>query len=71
MAGGETVILYTCNEKGLFNCRYDKKDINIITTRDKDTKLRLHKSLFGHTLNTDCVQVWNPYLKQGMENLKV
>jgi len=36
-----------------------------IVTRDKDTILRLYKSLARPQLEY-CIQVWNPYLKQDM-----
>src|SRR6218665_2486928 len=36
--------------------------------RDKDTVLRLYKSLVRPQLEY-CIQVWNPHLKQDMEKL--
>src|SRR6218665_1007275 len=38
-----------------------------IVTRDKDTILRLYKTLVKPRLEY-CIQVWSPYLKQDMEN---
>jgi hypothetical protein len=43
--------------------------IIIIVTRDKDTILRLYKSLVRPQLEY-CIQVWNPYLKQDIEKLE-
>src|SRR6218665_985195 len=40
-----------------------------IVTRDKDTILRLYKSLVRPQLEY-CIQVWSPYLKQDMEKLE-
>src|SRR6218665_1632722 len=40
-----------------------------IVTRDKDTILRLYKSLVRPQLE-HCIQVWSPYLKQDMEKLE-
>src|SRR6218665_2928471 len=40
-----------------------------IVTRDKDTILRLYKSLVRPQLEY-CFQVWSPYLKQDMEKLE-
>jgi ribonucleases P/MRP protein subunit RPP40 len=40
-----------------------------IVTRDKDTILRLYKSLVRPQLEY-CVQAWNPYLKQDIEKLE-
>src|SRR6218665_2865103 len=40
-----------------------------IVTRDKDTILRLYKSLFRPQLEC-CIQVWSPHLKQDMEKLE-
>src|SRR6218665_36439 len=40
-----------------------------IVTRDKDTILRLYKTLVRLQLEY-CIQVWSPYLKQDMENLE-
>src|SRR6218665_2808252 len=40
-----------------------------IVTRDKDTILRLYKSLVSPQLEY-CIQVWSPYLKQDMEKLE-
>src|SRR6218665_1519690 len=40
-----------------------------IVTRDKDTILRLYKSLVRPQLEY-CIQVWSPYLKQEMEKLE-
>ena len=41
----------------------------IIVTRDKDTILRLYKTLVTPQLEY-CIQVWSPYLKQDMEKLE-
>src|SRR6218665_2359050 len=38
-------------------------------TRDKDTILRLYKSLVRQQLEY-CIQVWSPYLKQDVEKLE-
>src|SRR6218665_1356991 len=40
-----------------------------IVTRDKDTILRLYKTLVRPQLEY-CIQVWSPYLKQDMEKLE-
>ena len=40
-----------------------------IVTRDKETILRLYKSLVRPQLEY-CIQVWNPYLKQDIEKLE-
>ena len=40
-----------------------------IVTRDKDTILRLYKTLVRPQLQY-CIQVWSPYLKQDMEKLE-
>jgi len=40
-----------------------------IVTRDKDTILRLYKSLVRPQLEY-CIQVWNPYLRQDIEKLE-
>src|SRR6218665_4059181 len=40
-----------------------------IVTRDKDTILRLYKSLVRPQLEY-CIQVWSPHLKQDMEKLE-
>src|SRR5678816_952042 len=40
-----------------------------IVTRDKDTILRLYKSLVRPQLEY-CIKVWSPYLKQDMEKLE-
>ena len=40
-----------------------------IVTRDKDTTLRLYKTLVRPQLEY-CIQVWSPYLKQDMEKLE-
>src|SRR6218665_874549 len=40
-----------------------------IVTRDKDTILRLYKTLVRPQLES-CIQVWSPYLKQDMEKLE-
>ena len=40
-----------------------------IVTRDKDTILRLYKSLVRPQLEY-CIQVWSPYLKHDMEKLE-
>src|SRR6218665_3600351 len=40
-----------------------------IVTRDKDTMLRLYKTLVRPQLGY-CIQVWSPYLKQDMEKLE-
>src|SRR6218665_1168216 len=40
-----------------------------IVTRDKDTILRLYKTLLRSQLEY-CIQVWSPYLKQDMEKLE-
>ena len=40
-----------------------------IVSRDKDTILRLYKSLVRPQLEY-CIQVWNPYLKQDIEKLE-
>jgi len=40
-----------------------------IVIRDKDTILRLYKSLVRPQLEY-CIQVWSPYRKQDMEKLK-
>ena len=40
-----------------------------IVTRDKDTTLRLYKSLVRPQLEY-CIQVWSPYLKKDMEKLE-
>ena len=41
----------------------------IIVTRDKDTILRLYKTLVRPQLEY-CIQVWNPHIKQDMEKLE-
>src|SRR6218665_1337760 len=40
-----------------------------IVTSDKDTLLRLYKSLVRPQLEY-CIHVWSPYLKQDMEKLE-
>src|SRR6218665_3710877 len=40
-----------------------------IVTRDKDTILRLYKSLVRPQLEY-CIQVWSPHLQQDMEKLE-
>src|SRR6218665_2395660 len=40
-----------------------------IVTRDKDTILRLYKTVVRPQLEY-CIQVWSPYLKQDMEKLE-
>src|SRR6218665_3614248 len=40
-----------------------------IVTRDKDTILRLYKTLVRPKLKY-CIQVWSPYRKQDMEKLE-
>src|SRR6218665_13665 len=41
-----------------------------IVTRDKDTILRLYKSLVRPLQLEYCIQVWSPYLKHYMEKLE-
>ena len=40
-----------------------------IVTKDKDTILRLYKSLVRPQLEY-CIQVWSPYLKQDIDKLE-